>query len=266
VTLETSGNESTIVDSFCNPACFMDETRENPAIDYALQEASAWDVLWGKLFDKYQADIRHAYYIAALRRRNERRLLEIAAGSFRDAAALNRWGLSCDGVDFSPESVEKARSAFAIFSNRIRQMDATRLDYADKVFDLSYHNGFWGYFDDADIYRLGTEQARVTKRRMIATVHNAHHEMFRRNFAERGKADSLYRIRFFHAEEIATLMRRFCRRVTVLPVGGGRVDRLIRRGYSAGIVRWPFLLRVFGLKQFSRFDIGERLMCIGEVP
>jgi len=79
------------------------------------------------------------------RRRHERRLLEIGAGSFRDVAALNRWGVFGEGVDFSSESVERARKIQPAFSDKIKQMDAACLDYPDGAFDLTYHNGFWYY-------------------------------------------------------------------------------------------------------------------------
>ena len=230
-------------------------------IDSSLTEAKGWDNLWQKHFAKYQGDVRHAYYIAAVRRRHERRLLEIGAGSFRDVAALNRWGVFCEGVDFSSESVERARKIQPTFTDRIKKMDAACLDYPDGAFDLTYHNGFWVLFDDARISELAAEQARVTCSRMIATVHNAHNRPFRSKFAEWGKTDPLYRIRFFYADEVASLMKRLCRHVTVLPVTGGMTDRLIRLGLGPNPVCWAY--RLYGRNQ--RFGKFERLMCIGEL-
>lgn len=230
--------------------------------DHTLREPTTWDGLWRRHFEEYQGDLRHAYYIAAVRRRQERRLLEIAAGSFRDVAALNRWGVFCEGVDFSAESVEQARAIFPAWSGRIKKMDAARLDYPDGAFDVTYHNGFWVLFDDAQIAKFGAEQARVTRSRMVATVHNAHNHPFKEKFLEWSKTDPLYRIRFFGIDEVASLMTRFCRRVTVLPVGGGMIDVLIARKLGPGAVRLAYRLR----GRFRRsLENSERLMCIGEV-
>lgn len=234
---------------------------ENLRIEDSLSEPTAWDGIWKQHFWEYQTDHRHAYYIVAVKRRNERRMLEIAAGSFRDMAALNRWGFFCEGVDFSLESVERARKMLSTYSDRIRKMDAACMVYCDGAFDLTFHNGFWGYFDDAKISVLAREQSRVTASRMIAIVHNAHNQSFKEKFAAWGQEDSLYRIRFFYADEIASLMRQFCRRVAVLPVGGGWVDRLIHFGLGPKAVRWAF--RLYGRHQ--SMEARERLMCIGEV-
>ena len=155
----------------------------NRSIEEPLFKATTWDGIWKRHFQEYQTDYRHAYSIAALRRRKERRLLEIAAGSFRDMATLNRWGFYCEGFDFSIESVGRAREILPRYSDRIKKMDAACMVYPDGAFDLTFHNGFWGYFDDRKISVLGVEQARVTASRMIAIVHNAHNESFKDQFA-----------------------------------------------------------------------------------
>jgi hypothetical protein len=196
-----------------------------------------------------------------VRRRHEGRILEIGAGSFRDVVALNRWGYFCEGVDFSAQSVQKACEMFPQYRDRIKAMDAAHLAYPDGAFDLTLHSGLWGYFDDARILELGAEQARVTRSRMIATVHNAHNRRFKEYFVAHAKTDALYRVRFFFADEISGLMRRLCRRVVVLPVLGGRTDRWIRRGLGPGLIRWAY--RLYGRHQ--SIEASERLMCIGEV-
>jgi hypothetical protein len=230
--------------------------------DVYLSKPSDWDQVWRRHFNEYQSDIRHAYYVAAVRRRKEYLMLEIAAGSFRDMAALNSWGLYCEGVDYSTESVDKAREIMPALTDRIKIMDATCLDYPDCAFDLTFHNGLWGYFDDAQIHVLGAEQARVSSSRMIATVHNAHNTSFREKFMAWAENDALYRIRFFYTEEIASLMNQFCRHVSVIPVGGGLVDKLIRRGLGPNAIRWVYQLR----RCFRRcLEESERLMCIGEM-
>src|SRR5690554_6483383 len=101
-----------------------------------------WDEKWTRIFDHYQRDLRHAYYIRALLRPDEHSVLELAAGSFRDMAALRRMGVACSGMDFSAESVSRARAAFPQFAGAIHQMSAFDMPVGDKAYDLTYHNGF----------------------------------------------------------------------------------------------------------------------------
>ncbi len=230
--------------------------------DSPLSQPADWDTVWQQHFDAYQDDRRHAYYIAAVRRQRERRILEIAAGSFRDMGALNEWGIYCEGVDYSSESVQRAKEKLPVLSERIKKMDAKRLDYPNRSFDLTFHNGFWGLFDDAKIAELAAEQARVSTSRMVATVHNAHNRSFREQFAVWSRRDPLYKVRFFFSDEIENLMKPFCRRVTVLPVGGGRVDWLISRGLGPMAYRCIYRLR--GCFR-QNIEDGQRLMCIGEM-
>lgn len=236
------------------------ETRGRPR----LASETEWDRQWTSIFDHYQQDIRHAYYIRALKRRNEQRLLEIAAGSFRDMAALCRWGISCDGVDYSAESVERAKQQFPDLQHRIHKMDAFHLTFEDAAFDLTYHNGVWGLFDDAQIVALAKEQARISKRRIMATVHNAHNVPFSQYFDKMKQADPLYNIRFFRREEITALMSQVCSKVSVVPVGKAKKrgeDRLIRMGLGQRYILGP-MLHLSGERSLQH---SERLLCIGEL-
>lgn len=229
-----------------------------------LSSPGDWDQKWAEVFDQYQADLRHAYYIRALRRPDEQRLLEIAAGSFRDMAALNRMGVECSGADFSPESVSLAKERFPELAKRMFEMDAFGFDFPDQAFDLTYHNGFWVLFSDEEIDRLAREQARVTRSRMIVTVHNAHNSGFKAYFDRMVETDSLFNIRFFHKDEIASIMARHCKRVRVIPVGKakkGYEDTLIRLGLGQ---RLP-LKACFALSGQRLLERSERLLCIGEL-
>jgi hypothetical protein len=228
-----------------------------------LKTQSDWDQKWVQHFDHYQNDLRHAYYIDAVRRKKEQHLLEIAAGSFRDMAKLSGRGISCDGVDYSGESVARAKKRYPDLSQNIFQMDAKKMSFGDKEYDLTYHNGFWGLFSDDEICELAGEQARITKYRMIATVHNAHNTSFREYFNEMSKKDPLYQIRFFPVDEIRELMLTVCSSVTIVPVGKGKKkheDLLIRYGFGH-----PLILKTyFDLSRNRLLDHSERLMCIGE--
>lgn len=229
-----------------------------------LEKEEYWDREWIGIFDHYQQDIRHAYYIRALKRNNEKKLLEIGAGSFRDVAALCRWGISCEGVDYSTESVERAKKQFPNLKDKIHKMDAFELNYKDKYFDLTFHNGFWGCFSDEDIIKLAKEQARISKHRMIATVHNAHNAKFKQYFDKMKETDPLYSVRFFKSEEIEKLMHKVCSRVTIVPVGKGKKyfeDRMINMG-----IGHPFFLKLyFKLSGKKLLEQSERLLCIGEL-
>lgn len=239
----------------------MNETK-HPVTE--LTTADSWDEKWSEIFNHYQKDTRHAYYIDAVRCRKEKRILEIAAGSFRDISRLNKSGVEGYGVDFSAEAVALAKEYYPHIAEHFKTMDAFNLDYPDKVFDLTYHNGFWVLFDDESILKLAREQARVTQRRMIATVHNAHNTSFKEYFERQAAVDPLFNIRFFEHDEISELMGSVCSRVTVIPVGKAKKsyeDWLIRKGLGH-----PALLRAcFNLSGQRLLNTSERLLCIGEL-
>lgn len=228
----------------------------------SASSSEGWDRKWADIFDHYQNDLRHAYYVHAMLEGDERRVLEIAAGSFRDMAELRRRGINCEGMDFSPESIERAKRQFPEFTSAIHHMSAFGMSFADNTFDVTYHNGFWVLFSDEQILSLAMEQARITQHRMIVTVHNAHNAQFVEYFDRKKADDPLYDIRFFEMDEISGLMRKVCSEVVVLPVGKGKQhheDLLIRNGETD-----PAILRACltesGLKYL---ESSERLMCIG---
>lgn len=231
-------------------------------MEVGIREIKDWDAQWENIFDHYQQDIRHAYYIRAILDNREKNLLEIAAGSFRDMGALNRWGYTCFGIDYSPVSVSKAKQYFAGYADRISRMNALDIRFEDKRFDLSFHNGFWNYFDDNQIKALLSEQARVTKYRVVATVHNKHNTQFVEYFARLSEKDPLYKLRFFEVDEIMELMKTACREVKVIPVGKGKKlyeDDLINIGLGDAC----YLKRSFDHHGMNLLPISERLMCIG---
>ena len=186
----------------------------------------------------------------------------MGAGSFRDMAELRRRGIDCEGMDFSKEAVERAKRQFLDFASAIHQASAFDMPFADDAFDVSYHNGFWVLFSDDQIMALAQEQARITKHRMIATVHNAHNAQFVEYFDRKKVDDPLYDIRFYEMDEIVGLMQKVCSDVIVLPVGKGKQhheDLLIRNGVTD-----PATLRAcFSECGIKHLESSERLMCIG---
>lgn len=230
-----------------------------------ITKQSEWDEKWEDIFHHYQQDLRHAHYIRALLEKGETNILELAAGSFRDTAALNNWGYHCAGTDYSEKSVSLAKHEYPVFADRFYQMDAFELSFKDKFFDLTYHNGFWVLFnDDKKIIELAREQARVTKHRMIATVHNKHNQDFIQYFNRLSNDDVLYKIRFFEVEEVENLMKQVCKKVITIPVGKGKKyfeDALIYAGYSH-----PEALKKIMTEQGNdNLKMSERLLCIGEL-
>jgi len=230
----------------------------------STSSSEVWDQKWAEIFDHYQQDLRHAYYIHAMLGADERKVLEIGAGSFRDMAELRRKGIDCCGVDFSSESVELAKRYFPEFSHSIHRMSGFNMSFAANSFDVTYHNGFWGCFSDQHIVDLAKEQARITRGRMIATVHNSHNPQFVEYFNRRKVDDPLYAVRFFTVSELTELMHQVCGDVTIIPVGKGKQhneDLLISRGITD-----PASIRAcLDESGMNYLHSSERLMCIGVV-
>lgn len=222
----------------------------------------AWDSVWIKSFAHYQNDTRHAHYIRSQIKPSEKKILEIAAGSFRDMATLRRLGIDCEGMDSSMESIELAKAQHHKYSSKIHRMDAFNLKVPDKSFDLSFHNGFWGYFSDDQITQLAQEQVRITKGRIIATVHNAHNKNFVSYFNKLKNNDPLYDIRFFLIDEMHELLSKTCTKITIIPVGKAKrlhEDLLIKLKLThPKLLDW-YLLR----SKYKYLESSERLLCIG---
>ena len=185
-----------------------------------LTELEWWDKEWQNIFDSYQKDTRVSYYINSLLEGNEK-VLEIAAGSFRDTNHLNNFGVDVYGCDFSNSSVQMAKEKFLNLSDRIEIMDAFNLNYGDKFFDVTYHNGFWVCFkDNEQIKKLLYEQIRVTKKMVCAIVHNKHNKNFIEYFNKKvEQGNKLFDVRFFDFEELLEIFNGHFKSVEIIPVG-----------------------------------------------
>lgn len=230
--------------------------------NFGITNPESWDEKWKDIFDHYQQDLRHAYYIRAILEDREKKILELGAGSFRDVAALNNWGIDCDGIDYSPEAVARARKRYPNIKDKIFLGDCFNLEFRDKTYDMSYHNGFWGCYSNEDIIKLAKEQVRVTKFRIIATVHNAHNKAFVEYFNRMKQDDPLYGVRFFEIDEIKEIMLSVVKNVRIIPVGKGKKyyeDDLINIGIGS-----PENIRAsFDFHKLNLLEISERLLCIG---
>jgi len=88
-------------------------------------------------------------------------------------------------------------------------MNAFSLDLPDKTFDLSFHKGFWSYFEsDDDIAMLFREQLRVTKQYLIILVHNASNTRMVADFGKKAVNDDLYNVRFFQPNKLKEHLER----------------------------------------------------------
>lgn len=229
-----------------------------------ITKQEEWNQKWLDIFHHYQQDQRHAYYVHAILDDSDKKILEIGAGSFRDMALLNTLGVDCWGTDFSDTSVELAKKYFPSLSAKIFQSDAFNMSMiSDGEFDVTFHNGLWVLFnDDADLINLAVEQARVSRNKMLVTVHNGHNKDFLDYFYRLAKSDPLYRIRFFLVDEIRSLLLRVCRDVNVIPVGKGKKfyeDEMINQGK---VDRFE-LRKLFDAAGLRHLEISERLLCVG---
>ncbi len=204
-----------------------------------LQDQAYWNTAWDKYFDHYQQDLRHAYYINAFLNNNEHKILEIAAGSFRDFHLLNRLGRNCFAFDYCENAVKKAKKLFPQYQEKISLQNAFSTSYQDKEFDFSYHNGFWGCFENTQIIQLAKEQLRITKKRFAFTVHNGHNSEFMQYFNTLKQNDVLYAVHFLTLNDIYQIISELgikIKNVKIYPVGKYKKhleDKLIAQGRTS---------------------------------
>lgn len=223
-----------------------------------------WNLEWASVFEHYQQDIRHGHYIHAVLRPDEKKILELGAGSFRDASLLNRLGLECWGVDYSTFAVDSARKLYPQYAERFHVANILKMDFPDNSFDFSYSNGVVGCFNNDDIKSIFKEQCRITRKRIAVTVHNRHNQQFWDYFQKKKQEDPLYAVRFFLIDEISDILKQFCTNITIIPVGKQKKyfeDDLINIGLSDPV----FLKKSFDYHRLNLLDVSERLLCLGEV-
>ncbi len=165
--------------------------------------------------------------------------LEIAGGTMRDSAYLAKAGRRVTGSDYLPQVVEQARQVNASTKMDVLTLNAFQTGLPDDAFDVTYHNGLWVNFkDDEDIRKMLTEQVRISRRYIVATVHCAHNKRYREDFREKAKLDRLYDIRFFEVDELRAFLEPYGK-TRILPCGSPLTYQLIE-GW-----RWGRLPRQF---------------------
>lgn len=174
-----------------------------------LQAQGFWEEAWTRHVEGYlKAPPRAGMWLRWRFALRPWRVLEIAGGSCRDSRHLAEHGVAAVGTDFDAKTLAYLAHRFPSSPLPLQREDASALSFADRSFDLSFHNGFWVLFDDdARILALLREQARVTRRAVVALVHNAENGELRTRFARQAASDALYDIRFFSRDDLARLVR-----------------------------------------------------------
>lgn len=173
----------------------------------AFDDSAYWSDAWKRHIEGYLAAPPRAGFWLARHFDPGLTYLEIAGGSCRDSRYLASLGCKAVGSDFDEKTLQYVKSRFAESPLELVREDAFSFSFPDQAFDISFSNGFWVLFnDDQRVAQLMREQARVTRRYMIALVHNIENRRLIGTFAERAKRDSLYDIRFFNRNEIYKLL------------------------------------------------------------
>lgn len=173
-----------------------------------LTSKDQWNMEWEKWYEKYAKGyprvgkwIEAAYFIRGLD------ILEIAAGSSRESIYLANKANRVVSADFSDGVINAIQCNNPPNNLTATMQDAFNLTFPSKSFNMTFHKGFWIYFEDDDIGKLCLEQLRVTKSFMLAFVHNARNKRMVEMFAKKGEFDPLFQVRFFDPYEIAELVR-----------------------------------------------------------
>jgi hypothetical protein len=220
-----------------------------------------WTEIWKRHFNGYvNAAPWQAFYLYFILDRTDIEILEIAAGSFHDTFCLNEWGIPCTGIDLCPTAVDLARKKTPSLSHKTLVMDAQHLGFENKSFDISFHNGFFANIQDANILRaIIQEQVRVTRKKIICTVHNRLNKSLINKFKMLSKKDELYNVRFFYPDEITSLMVSFCQKVAIFPIQIPEFDELFY------VTRDKDLMKSIYLHHYLTIDMHKckRLMVVG---
>jgi hypothetical protein len=196
--------------------------------------------------------------------------LEVAGGSCRDSRYLHSVGIDAVGSDYDTKTIAYLEERFRGDGFLMKREDAFAFGFEGKSFDTTFSNGFWVLFDDDEKIRsLIREQARITRRYLVALVHNAQNSGLQATFMRGALEDRLYNIRFFEPAELAKLVESAGVRYRSLTIEkfGGRADAFLRERVK-GI---PNVLRRFGpalspqLYALQRWKRTERVACVLEL-
>lgn len=176
-------------------------------MDEQLRNQGFWEEAWVRHIEAYlSAPPRCGHWLRARFRLQGWRVLELGGGSCRDSRVLAEGGVQSVGTDFEEKTLQYLRQRFEGSPLPLRREDASALSFENGAFDLSFHNGFWVLFDDpARVVQLLREQARVTRRTLVAVVHNADNTRLVEAFKRKSARDPLYDIHFLSRRDLASL-------------------------------------------------------------
>lgn len=227
-----------------------------------------WSKKWEQYLQKYldgppRFGIWMQYYLDL----DSKKIIEIAGGSCRDSRFLYNHGFNVVSSDGDPDLVaylnEKInKNGFSTFC-----IDAFSTKMPSKSIDISFSNGFIGYFDDKKIIDFLIEQERVTKDVIVIAFHNAKNLRLLRRFKEKSKQDDLYSIRFFTSEEVKNIIKQsniFYKKLSFLKFGGP-LDIFYRFiGLNSFLDRILFLFVPF-LYRIQPISRAERVVAVLEL-
>ena len=230
-----------------------------------------WEESWIKHLDEYLNAIPRAGIFLENYFHNVSGILEIAGGSCRDSRYLANNGYKVIGSDFDEKTLSYLEKKFPNDKLKYSKEDAFHLTFSDNSFDLVFHNGFFIYFNNNDIYKMLREQERVAKKYIVIFVHNKENQKLVEIFKNKSEEDDLYKIHFFEKDEIVNIIRKSGIKVKSIKIKkfGGVFDRLYN---SKSIKRvFPNILYPFSkflvprLYQLQSWKNSERICCIVEL-
>lgn len=196
----------------------------------SFESENWWSDAWVRHLENYlAAPPRAGVWLAARFNLANKRILEIAGGSCRDARYLANKGLDAVGSDFDQKTLDYLAKRFPDSPLRLMREDAAQMSFQDNAFDMTFHNGFWVLFKDNEkLLEFFKEQVRVSRETLVIFVHNQHNAELVSEFAERAKQDPLYDIRFFQRDELRDIcaMARIPFKRIGIEKFGGPVDQL----------------------------------------
>jgi len=227
-----------------------------------FEKTDYWSEKWVQYIEKYLAapprcGIWLNYYFPD----KTISFLECAGGSCRDSRYLFESGRQSTGSDFDEKTIHYISRKFPQSKFPIQREDAFSISLNKKSIDVVFHNGFWICFDDDEkIASLLKEQARVSKRFVVALVHNIHNQELVARFTELGSKDDLYNIRFFDTKTLESIVNNSGIKIRsiIFEKFGGPIDRLFsfekRIPFLSPLVRWvvPRLYRYQPWKKVER--------------
>jgi SAM-dependent methyltransferase len=155
-----------------------------------------------------------------------RRVLDLACGSGRHAAALRSRGAFVVAADLSGDLLRLAKAAAP--DDDFLRSDMRQIPLVDDAVEhcLSMFTSF-GYFEDMEAHRrLAAEIARVTTRRIVLDLPNA--DLLERSLVAESERE-VDGLRIEERRWIETLPRRVCKTMSLRNAGGELVERYEER-------------------------------------